>query len=237
MLILISACAQTPPAQFTTMLDKPDGLGPGDPVTRGGATIGQVNQVTANADGSSDVTIQIDGAEAKSVRSGSVLQLGSTGSSPSLELTATDPTASGADPGSFIAGASNQQQTEMLLAARGTPALSARYQNAFGNASPANSGASTQMSNDLMALWQATLAATASASAAVGGIQQPAMTPQQQVDKLRSDGSAVERELMREGRFDDAARVHQQVAQLTANMSATLPQPVPAPSTGASAPH
>ena len=227
LVLMFAACAQTP-AQFTTMLDTTNGLGPGDPVTRGGSTIGQVLQVTPSSDGGSDVTFQIAGSDVSSVRTGSLLLLSQPGSPPALELSSTDPTAPSAIPGSFIAGASNDAQAEMLLAARGTPALSSEYQRLF-NSMSANGTPASSTANDMLALWQAAIADAASSAA---GISHPSMSPQEQIAKLQRDGKAVERELLREGQFQDAARVHQQVELLTRGMSASLPQPAPAPLPG-----
>src|SRR5258707_13871051 len=89
--ILFAGCASVqPPAYYTTQLDTTGGLGPGDPVTHASATIGRVTGVTPIADGDSEVSFQIDGANTAEIHNDSIMTLNNLSATPSLDVMNVD---------------------------------------------------------------------------------------------------------------------------------------------------
>ncbi|HYB92299.1 MAG TPA: MlaD family protein [Candidatus Binataceae bacterium] len=224
----VAGCAQ--PSHFTTMLGGTGGLGPGDPVTHAGAVIGKVTSVSPTAGGDSEIGVEIDSSHANVVRQDSIFLLSQLGGTPGLELSYTDPAAQPAPDGSFIDGASNPAQAQMLIGARGQPSLSAAYGRLLGNLAGGTgpqptSATAMHMYNDLMALWQATAGAAAANAPAA----------RDQLDQVQRDEQTVEHELNREGHTDEARSLHDQMDRFLAAVNArsntyVAPQVYPTPS-------
>jgi ABC-type transporter Mla subunit MlaD len=230
--LALSACAG--PAHFSTVLDAPDGLGPGDPVTHGGTTIGTVTGVTPLATGDSQAAITINSGYSESVRVDSILILSGTGVGPSLELENRDLSSAYAPEGAVIYGASNQSQAQLFESSLGPTTIAKRYANLFAkmqatSPSPAASpGAGTPpnvLSQQLQQLTQQTLAA----AAAVAATSPPSAA---QMDDFRHDAAAVDRQLRAHGKNAEADQLQASVAQ----MNAAAPPGTPAGSGSPAAP-
>jgi hypothetical protein len=225
----LSACAG--PAHFSTVLDAPDGLGPGDPVTHGGTTIGTVTGVTPLATGDSQAAITINSGYSESVRVDSILILSGTGVGPSLELENRDLSSAYAPEGAVIYGASNQSQAALFDSSLGPTTIAKRYANLFAKmqatapssaASPAAGTPPNVLSQQLQQLTQQTLAAVAATAPPSAA----------QMDDFRHDAAAVERQLRAHGKNAEADQLQASVEQ----MNAAAPPGVPAGSGSPAAP-
>ena len=234
--LALSACAG--PAHFSTVLDAPDGLGPGDPVTHGGTTIGTVTGVAPLAGGDSQAAITINPGYSESVRVDSILLLSGTGTGPSLELENRDLSSAYAPEGAVLYGASNPSQAQLFVSSLGPTTIAKRYANLFAKmqasapsaaASPAAGAAGTPpnvLSQQLQQLTQQTLAA----AAAVAATSPPSAA---QMDDFRHDAAAVERQLRAHGKNAEADQLKASVDQ----MNAAAPAGTPAGSTPAVPPN
>lgn len=225
----LSACAG--PAHFSTVLDVPDGLGPGDPVTHGGTTIGTVTGVTPLATGDSQAAITINSGYSESVRVDSILILSATGVGPSLELENRDLSSAYAPEGAVIYGASNPSQAALFQSSLGPTTIAKRYANLFAKmqatapspaASPAAGTPTNVLSQQLQQLTQQTLAAVAATAPPSAA----------QMDDFRHDAAAVERQLRAHGKNAEADQLQASVDQ----MNAAAPPGVPAGSGSPAAP-
>ncbi|HVA81513.1 MAG TPA: hypothetical protein VNF29_11365, partial [Candidatus Binataceae bacterium] len=182
----LSACAG-PAAHFSTVLDAPDGLGPGDPVVHGGTTIGAITGVAPLAGGDSQAQITINPGYAKTVRVDSILILSGAGIGPSLELENRDPSSLYAPQGATLYGASNPSQAQLFAASLGPPTIVKRYAEFFGKMggptpSPVPGAPPNPLAQQLRQLTQQTLAA----AAAVAGNSPPSAA---QLDDFRRDAA------------------------------------------------
>jgi ABC-type transporter Mla subunit MlaD len=221
-LLMAAVAAARGPAHYITYLDIPGGLGPGDSITHAGVAIGRVTDVRPLRNGHVEIEFEIDPSHSDEVQQESILLLNHLGATPSLELTYTEPNAPPAPEGSFISGASNATQAQILLAARGANSLTAAYSRLLRNFGTANgpqptSASAAQMQNDLMALVAATIAASA------------ANAPELRIaiERVQGDELAVEHELLREGNLPAAERLHDDTYRLLAIIPAAVKAPPP----------
>lgn len=223
------------PLHFVTDLDVTGGLGPGDPVTQAGIKIGHVTSVKPMESRRTEVGIEIDPNHADIIRANSILLLNNLSGTPSLEVIFTDPSQPEAANGSFISGASNPAQAQMLLAARNENTLTAAYRRLLSNFgglwSPTNtSPAAAQMQQDLMALWQAVMMTTTTASPEV----------RTEIGRVERDEEAVEHELLREGNAQAAEKLRDDTYRMLAFLHGTpvaAAAPSRAPSNTLTLPH
>src|SRR5579863_7071908 len=89
--IILGGCAAAAPSHFTTQLDQTGGLGPGDPVTHAGATIGRITGVAPIAGGDSEVGFEVDQPHAKEIREDTIMVLTSNGGGPVLDAFNSEP--------------------------------------------------------------------------------------------------------------------------------------------------
>jgi len=204
-------CAASP-LHYSAVFNDPDGLGPGDPVTRSGETIGSVTSVSPFATGETQVSVKVDDRYANYARSDSILILEGANTSPSLELMSPDPSSPRLGDGAELYGASNQSQAQLLLSSLGPPTFARKYAELFGQLSspqPSPSPGATTLQNQLIDIMRQTLAAAAAASGSTP-------TGQVQMEQFREDADAVERQLEAHGRTAEAAQLRAEVAQMNA---------------------
>ncbi len=213
-------CAASP-LHYSAVFSDPDGLGPGDPVTRSGENIGSVTSVSPYATGEAQVNVQLDGRYANYARSDSILILEGASASPSLELMSPDPSSPKVSEGAQLYGASNPSQAQLLLSSLGPPTFARKYAELFGQLSqpqPSPSPGTSTLQNQLIDIMRRTLAAAAVASGS---------TPsgQAQMEQFREDADAVERQLEAHGRTAEAAQLRADVVQMNAATGAVGASP------------
>jgi MlaD protein len=203
----LAGCAAAAPSRFTTQLDKTGGIGPGDPVTHAGATIGQVTGVAPISGGDSEIGFQVDHPHAGEIREDTIMVLVSDGA-PSLEAFNAEAMSPAAPSGFPLDGASSQTEVQLFLIANGGPG---NYGQMLANflkplsapsAPPAPpSPAEAQMQSLMNQLTQRTMAAAAASSPASYA----------QLDQMRRESEGVVRQLRRNGKSAEADRLQQQV--------------------------
>ncbi|HKV55353.1 MAG TPA: MlaD family protein [Candidatus Binataceae bacterium] len=217
---LLCGCA---PDRFNTTLTSADGLGPGDPVTNLGATIGSVAGVDPQPDGSSQVAIDVDHGDVRLVLQDSILVLRND-NGPSLELLSTNPISLRAPVGATIPGASNEQEANLLVASRmpGFNAGLATMTGAMGAAGSLPPGAATapavtalQQQLNAMQNWYAANGSRNSAAAS------------QQLQQINQSAAALERELIKQGNSAQARRLRDQIDQLSRTLAGAPPASAP----------
>ncbi|HEY6394144.1 MAG TPA: hypothetical protein VIX12_01930 [Candidatus Binataceae bacterium] len=207
----MGACAS---ARFTTELDSTAGVGPGDAITHGAAQIGHVVSVSPLSNGDSDIYFEVAHSNAGEIHQDSIMLLNGAGGEPSLDVVNTDPLSPAAPDGSFVSGAANQNQAQLLIQAHGVGGLANAYQQLLGPlsqsapAQPPPSPAMAQMQSNLMQ-W---LGQAAGANAAAN----PASRAQ--VAQAQRDFASVERQLIRQGKTAQAQQLHDQMNQLMNTM-------------------
>ena len=205
--------------RYNTELTAPDGLGPGDPVTNLGATIGSVAAVAPLADGNSGVSFDVDHSDARLVMQDSMMILHNDPAGPHLELLNPNPFSVRAPAGATIVGASNDNETNLLLASRGLAGMGTSLPaiaSALGATPPgaATGPAAATVQNQLGAIqnWYAAYGASSAAATA------------QQLQQINQSAAALERELVNQGRSAQAQQLRQQIEQLGRTLT-TLPPP------------
>jgi hypothetical protein len=227
------ACAG--PGFYAAAFDSPGGIGPGDPVTHAGASIGHVTRVTPSAVGDSSVDFEVQPQYTGAIHQDSIMQLSGAGAAPSLEVINPDPASADAQNGALLFGASNQSQTQLLMSSLGPPSFVGKYANFFqglSNSSPPAQppATNTMLANQLMEIMRQTIGAAAAATGAT-----PATRAQ--ADQFRRDAAAVERQLAAHGRAAEAVRLRSEVEQMNAAAAAasappaaaTIPRAYPTP--------
>jgi ABC-type transporter Mla subunit MlaD len=227
----LMGCAASP-NYYSATFNRPDGLGPGDPVRHGGTQIGSVTTISAAGSGGAQVSIQIDHEYASLVYVDSILILQGAGTTPSLELFTPSTESSKAADGAQLYGAANDNQTHMLTTILGPEAIGNRYAQFINRYAPAQAapppGASV-LQNQLMEIFRQTLTMT---SALSGSTQ----AGRAQMDQFREDADAVARQLDAHGQTTQASQLRAEVAQMNAAATAgaspnasTIPKPAPTP--------
>jgi ABC-type transporter Mla subunit MlaD len=208
----LGACSSG--VHFTTELDAPGTLAPGNPVTYQGGQIGKVTSISPASLGGSEVGFDVEQAAANEVHQDSLVVLQSGGDSSWLDLRNPNVYSPVAPPGSRIQGADSEAQARMMLASRGLGALLgglAQFLASSGAAGAASSGSSAldALTRELAAI-QRNMAANASANQAAARAQ---------LDRLVAQGQALERELIRQGRTAEAQRLRRQIEGLVRSLS------------------
>lgn len=224
---LFAGCAQQqPPSYFTTQLDNAGGIGPGDPITHASATIGHVTGVSPIAAGDSEVAFEVDGQHRREIHYDSIMVLNSLGATPSLDVMNVDAMSHSAPSGTRLDGASSMGEAQMFMSARGPGSYAQALSNAVGGSgSPPSppSPAVAQMQQFLSQLSQQTLANAATTPAG-----------RNEIDKTHRELEGVERQLMRNGKIEQAERLRTQMGVLMPGLTApanplTLPPTSPNP--------
>jgi MlaD protein len=226
---LFAGCAAAAPLHFTTQLDKTGGIGPGDPVTHGGATIGTVTGVAPISGGDSEIGFEVDHSHATEIREDTIMVLVSDGA-PSLDAFNAEALSPAAPSGFPLDGASSQTEVQLFLAARGGPGnygqMLADFLKPMSAPAPpaAPSPAEAQMQSLMNQLAQRTMAAAAASSPASYA----------QLDQMRRESEGVVRQLRRNGKTAEADRLQQQVDATLSGVGAP-PNTLTIPRSGPSA--
>jgi hypothetical protein len=228
----LMGCAASP-NYYSATFNRPDGLGPGDPVRHGGSQIGAVTTISAADSGGAQVSVRIDHEYASLVYVDSILILQGAGATPSLELFTPSTEGSKAADGAQLFGASNDNQTQMLTSILGPEAIGNRYAqfiNRYAPAQAAPSPGGSVLQNQLMDIFRQTLTMTSVLSSST-------QTGRAQMDQFREDADAVARQLDAHGQTAQASQLRAEVAQMNAGgatpgaspSALTIPKAAPTP--------
>jgi len=224
--LLIAGCASQP-SFYTTQLDTSGGLGPGDPITHASATIGHVTGVSPISDGDSEIAFDVDGSHADEIHYDSIMTLNNLGATPSLDVMNVDAMSHSAPSGTRLDGASSMNEVQMFMTARGPGSFAQALGKATSftqSTSPPPSPATVQMTQMLGQISQQTLATAVA-------IAPP--TPEQ-MEQAKREALGVERQLMRNGKVEQAERLRASMGSMMGGITApvnptTLPPTSPNP--------
>ncbi|MDO8433074.1 MAG: MlaD family protein [Candidatus Binatus sp.] len=213
--MLIAGC-YSPPASYSTQLDTTGGLGPGDPVTHASATIGHVTGVSTIGGGDSEVAFQVDGSHTDEIHNDSIMTLNSLGAQPSLDVMNVDAMSHAAPPGARLDGASSMNEAQLFISARGPGSYAQALSKVVGGNTP-----TPQMIQMQQMLGMISRQTIANAMA----ISPPS---RQEVETAKREAAGVERQLMRNGKVEQAERLRTQIGGIMPGMTApTNPLAIP----------
>lgn len=219
----LAGCAQ--PASYATQLDTQGGLGPGDPVTHASATIGHVTAVSPLDRGDVQAEFEVDGPHTAEIHQDSIMILNDLGAAPSLDVMNVDAMSPAAAPGTRLDGASSMNEAQLYIIARGPGSYAQALQHVVGgNTPPPPSPAVLQMQQMMAQISQQTLAAAAATSPAT----------RYQMNQAAREAAGVERQLLRNGKSEQAERLRATVGGTMPGLSApanplALPPSPPTP--------
>ena len=227
MLLMLAGCASQAPSYYSTQLDTSGGLGPGDPITHASATIGRVTQVTPISDGDSEVAFEVDGSHASEIHYDSIITLNNLGATPSLDVLNVDAMSHSAPSGTRVDGASSMEETQMFMTARGPGS----FAQALGNVAGPGPSTSTTPSPSTAQLGQMLAQISQQTIASAVAIAPPT---QEQLDRAKHEAQGVERQLMRNGKIEQAERLRSSMGSMMGGMTtpvnpSTLPPTSPNP--------
>jgi hypothetical protein len=212
--ILLAGCASQP-SFYTTQLDTSGGLGPGDPITHASATIGHVTNVSPISDGDSEIAFQVDGSHADEIHYDSIMTLNNLGATPSLDVMNVDAMSHSAPSGTRLDGASSMNEVQMIITARGPGSFAqalGKAANFTQSGAPPPSPAAIQMTQMMAQISQQTLATAVA-------IAPP--TPDQ-MEQAKREALGVERQLMRNGKAEQAERLRASMGSMMGGMTAPV---------------
>ena len=218
----LAACSN-PPAQFTTQLDRPGGIGPGDPVVHGAAQIGTVTGVAPLGDGDTEVSFQVEGDHTKEVHQDAIMLLNAQPGTPSLEVLNQDAMSSTAQPGMRLDGATDMYQVQLIMLSRGPGSLATALSNASGAFPGSNVVQPSTTTQQMQQMFSQITQQTAVIAMAVSPPSQAA------VATMQSDAKAVERQFNRNGKPDQAAKVQEQMNQIQSTYGIKVAPAPPSP--------
>ncbi len=222
--VLAAGCTSAQPSYYSTQLDTTGGLGPGDPVTHASSTIGRVTGVSPIGDGDSEVSLEIEGSHADEIHNDSIMVLNNLGTTPSLDVMNVDAMSRSAPSGTRLDGASSMNETQLLMTARGPGSFAQALGNATSTSSTPPSPEAAQMTNLLAQISRQTIANAVAV----------APPTQEQIEEEKREAASVERQLMRNGKSEQAERLRTQMGGLMTGVTApvnpnTLPPTSPNP--------
>jgi hypothetical protein len=223
--LLLAGCASSQPSYYSTQLDTSGGLGPGDPITHASATIGRVTGVSPISDGDSEIAFEVDGSHADEIHYDSIMTLNNLGATPSLDVMNVDAMSHSAPSGTRLDGASSMNEAQMFMTARGPGSFAQALGNVAGPSTTTPPSASTvQMTQMLAQISQQTLATAVAI----------APPTQEQIDQAKHEALGVERQLMRNGKIEQAERLRASMGSMMGGITApvnptTLPPTSPNP--------
>jgi len=211
--LLLAGCASTQPSFYATQLDTSGGLGPGDPITHAGARIGHVTGVSPISDTDSEIAFEVDGSHTDEIHYDSIMTLNSLGAAPSLDVMNVDAMSHSAPSGTRLDGASSMNEVQMFITARGPGSFAQALGNVAGSA-PATppSPATVQMTQMFAQISQQTLANAVAI----------APPTQEQLDQAKHDALGVERQLMRNGKIEQAERLRASMGSMMGGITAPV---------------
>jgi MlaD protein len=221
---MLAGCASQP-SYYTTQLDTTGGLGPGDPITHASATIGHVTGVTPISDGDSEIAFEVDGSHTDEVHYDSIMTLNNLGATPSLDVMNVDAMSHSAPSGTRLDGASSMNEVQMFMTARGPGSFAQALGNVAGPTMSTPPSASTvQMTQLLGQISQQTLATAVAI----------APPTKDQLDQAQHEAQGIERQLMRNGKIEQAERLRASMGSMMGGMTTpvnptTLPPTSPNP--------
>lgn len=224
--MLLGGCAAAAPSRFTTQLDTTGGVGPGDPVTHVGATIGRVTGVAPLSAGDSEIAFEVDHSHASEIREDTIMVLARRNGAPALDAFNSEAMSPAAPAGFPLDGASNQTELQLFLAARGPGSYGQMIADLVKQSNAPSAPPSpeeAQMQSLFNQISQRTLAVAAAGSPAT----------HMQLDQARRDAEGVIRQLRRNGKSEEADRLQQQVDTTLSGVGTpantlTVPRPNPA---------
>ncbi len=222
--LLLAGCSSQP-SQYTTQLDTSGGLGPGDPITHASAVIGHVTGVSPIGDGDSEIAFEVDGSHVDEIHYDSIMTLNNLGATPSLDVMNVDAMSHSAPSGTRLDGASSMNEVQMFMTARGPGSFAQALGNVAGSStSPPPSASTVQMTQMLAQISQQTLATAVAI----------APPTQEQIDQAKHEALGVERQLMRNGKIEQAERLRASMGSVMGGITTpvnptTLPPTSPNP--------
>src|ERR1019366_2497073 len=205
--LLVAGCASQP-SYYSTQLDTTGGLGPGDPITHASATIGHVTGVSPISDGDCEVAFDVDGSHAAEIHYDSIMTLNNLGATPSL-----DAMSHSAPSGTRLDGASSMNETELFMMARGPGSYAQALGRVVGaTTAPPPSPATVQMTQLLAQISQQTLASAITISPPT----------RKQLEQAKHEALGVERQLMRNGKVEQAERLRAQMGSMMGGITAPV---------------
>ena len=211
--LILAGCGSGQPSYYSTQLDTSGGLGPGDPITHASATIGHVTGVSPISDGDSEIAFEVDGSHADEIHYDSIMTLNNLGASPSLDVMNVDAMSHSAPSGTRLDGASSMNEVQMLMTARGPGSFAQALGNVAGS-SPATppSPATAQMTRMFAQISQQTLASAVAI----------APPTQEQIGQAKREALGVERQLMRNGKIEQAERLRASMGSMMGGITAPV---------------
>ena len=210
--LLLAGCASQP-SDYTTQLDTSGGLGPGDPITHASATIGHVTGVSPIGGGDSEIAFEVDGSHVDEIHYDSIMTLNSLGATPSLDVMNVDAMSHSAPSGTRLDGASSMNEVQMFITARGPGSFAQALGKVAGmSSSPPPSTSTVQMTQLMAQISQQTLATAVA-------IAPP--TPDQ-IEQAKREALGVERQLMRNGKVEQAERLRASMGSMMGGITAPV---------------
>ena len=212
--LLLAGCVSQP-SFYTTQLDTSGGLGPGDPITHASATIGHVTNVSPIGDGGSEIAFEVDGSHTDEIHYDSIMTLNNLAAPPSLDVMNVDAMSHSAPSGTRLDGASSMNEVQMIITARGPGSFAQALGNAANftqSSAPPPSAATVQMTQMLAQISQNTLATAVA-------IAPP--TPEQ-IEQAKREALGVERQLMRNGKVEQAERLRASMGSMMGGVTAPV---------------
>ncbi len=210
--LLLAGCSSQP-SSYSTQLDTTGGLGPGDPITHASATIGHVTGVAPISGGDSEVAFEVDGSHTDEIHYDSIMTLNSLGATPSLDVMNVDAMSHSAPSGTRLDGASSMNEVQMFMTARGPGSFAQALGKVAGSSSqPLPSASTIQMTQLLGQISQQTLATAVAI----------APPTQEQIDQAKREALGVERQLMRNGKVEQAERLRASMGSMMGGITAPV---------------
>lgn len=210
--LLAAGCA-IQPSYYSTQLDTTGGLGPGDPITHASATIGHVTGVSPISDGDCEVAFEVDGSHAAEIHYDSIMTLNNLAAMPSLDVMNVDAMSHSAPSGTQLDGASSMNETQMFMLARGPGSFAQALGQAAGaTTAPPPSPAAVQTAQLLAQISRQTLANAIAISPPT----------RDQLEQAKREALGVERQLMRNGKVEQAQRLRAQMGAMMGGITAPV---------------
>ena len=210
--LLAAGCASQP-LYYSTQLDTTGGLGPGDPITHASATIGHVTGVSPISDGDSQLAFEVDGPHAAEMHYDSIMTLNNLAATPSLDVMNVDAMSHSAPSGTRLDGASSMNETQLFIMARGPGSYAQALGRVVGaTPAPPPSPATVQMTQLLAQISQQTLASAITISPPT----------REQLEQAKREALGVERQLMRNGKVEQAERLRAQMGSMMGGITAPV---------------
>jgi hypothetical protein len=210
--LLLAGCSSQP-SSYSTQLDTTGGLGPGDPITHASATIGHVTGVSPISGGDSEIAFDVDGSHADEIHYDSIMTLNSLGATPSLDVMNVDAMSHSAPSGTRLDGASSMNEVQMFMTARGPGSFAQALGKVAGSSTqPPPSASTVQMTQLLGQISQQTLATAVAI----------APPTQDQIDQAKREALGVERQLMRNGKAEQAERLRASMGSMMGGITAPV---------------